>query len=191
MARILIFGGSFSPPTLAHEEIIRQCLALPDFSAVWVMPSGDRADKRIGVSVALRLEMLKIVQNAAFPNETRLLISDFELQLPTPSETARTAKALTAAYPEDEFWFVFGTDSYQDMPNWPDGARLQATLNMVVFGRGGAQPALRPGVIFLPLTGYHHISSSQTREAAKLAKGTAGLVSAAIQDYIGAHKLYA
>jgi nicotinic acid mononucleotide adenylyltransferase len=56
--KILLFGGSFSPPTLAHEAIIAACLDMKDFDEVWVMPSGDRADKVIAIQDEDRLKML-------------------------------------------------------------------------------------------------------------------------------------
>src|SRR6185369_6587064 len=100
--RIILYGGSFNPPTIAHEAILQACLALPGFDEVWVMPSRTREDKEITVSDANRLQMLSILQQYAFTGESRLKISDFELKLPAPTRTARTLPALAAAYPGTE-----------------------------------------------------------------------------------------
>ncbi|HSX33478.1 MAG TPA: nicotinate-nicotinamide nucleotide adenylyltransferase [Candidatus Saccharimonadales bacterium] len=190
MARILVFGGSFSPPTLAHEAIIGGCLALPGFAELWVMPSADRTDKQIGVSGQHRLAMLEAVQREIFHSDPRLRISDFELQLPAPSATARTVAALETTYPAHEFWFVFGTDSYYDMPHWPDGARLQATLKLVIINRGTEPLPSRPGIRPLRINGMTAISSTQTRQVLQAGADSDTLLSQPVQAYIHAHQLY-
>ena len=60
-SKVVVFGGSFSPPTLAHTEIIARCLAVPGVDEVWLVPSGSRTDKNIAVTAADQLAMLKIV----------------------------------------------------------------------------------------------------------------------------------
>ncbi len=189
MAHILLFGGSFSPPTLAHEAIIRACLALPDFDSVWVMPSGDRADKRMSATAKDRLMMLQLLRRETFHDTARLKISDFELRLPQPNDTSSTIAALTKTYPRHTFCYVFGTDAYYDMPNWPDGAALQSTLPMVVVGRGADLFPVAPHITPLVLPQHGHISSTSTR--AMVAAGhLEAFVSPAIADYIRSHRLY-
>src|SRR5688500_12607443 len=97
---ILVFGGSFSPPTLAHEEILRRCLSLPQFDEVWAMPSGDRLDKTIPAEDEDRLAMLEIVKTERFANNPRLHVSAFELELPQPTNTFDTLHWLRAQFPQ-------------------------------------------------------------------------------------------
>ena len=37
--RVAIFGGSFDPPHIGHEEIIKQSLAKLDIEALFVVPT--------------------------------------------------------------------------------------------------------------------------------------------------------
>ena len=183
--QILIFGGGFSPPTLAHEAIVRVCLALPEFDEVWTMPSGDRLDKQVAFRDAARMDMLRLARAASFANDPRLVVSDFELKLPRPSQTYSTVEALREAFPHAEFTFVFGADSYESMPSWPRGAELQESLSMVVFG--SARRNLPANVRYIQIIEYADISSTQARAALAKGKSLAGMVSPAIADYLAAN----
>jgi nicotinate-nucleotide adenylyltransferase len=186
---IAIFGGSFNPPTLAHEAIIRFCLALPQFEQVWVLPSGDRADKHMSAADDDRLQMLRLMQRDVFTGDPRLVISDFELRLPRPTETYQTAEALQRAYPGHSFTFIFGADAYQTMPMWKHGEELQANLSMLVFGRGTTEHFIAPNVdyyVFAKELG--DISSTVARQA--LAVGGTAPISQSVMAYIKRHGLY-
>lgn len=137
MNEVAIFGGTFDPPTKAHEAIIEACLTDPSFDQVWVMPSGDRVDKPFMLSEKTRFEMLQDLHTERFDSTTKLHVTDFELQLSRPTQTYSTVEALEEQYPENNFWFVFGADSYYDMPRWQEGKRLQATLGILLVPRAG------------------------------------------------------
>lgn len=180
--KILIFGGSFNPPTLAHEAIIAKCLKMPEFDQVWVMPSGSRSDKHITTSAKHRLTMLNIVKAERFLDSPRLLISDFELALPQPNTTYATVKKLKLSYPNDDFWFVFGGDAYRFMPSWPHGKELQKTLQIIVVSDTKAQHP----TIQLPKN-LSAISSTEVRGSAKALQSQ---VSPVVAQYVIANKLY-
>jgi nicotinate-nucleotide adenylyltransferase len=178
---IIIFGGTFDPPTLAHEAIIAACLQEKGIDEVWVMPSGQRPDKPQMRDDAERLALLRAVKETSFQNEPRLRISDFEMRLPQPTETTATVVALEESYPGYTFWFVFGADSYQDMPAWRGGIELQRRLHMIVVPRGPhALPAAGRRVrhISVPDTG---ISSTLVRQRLREGRTVTDLVSAGVQ----------
>lgn len=180
--KVLIFGGSFNPPTLAHEAIIAECLKLPGFDQVWVMPSGNRSDKHIGTPAKDRLAMLVIVKNKHFANNPRLIISDFELNLPEPTATFTTVKELTAAYPSTQFWFVIGGDSYRSMSVWPHGEELKKNLRIIVVSDKTTQHQT------LHLS--KELSVMSSTQARSSADALHAQVSPAVAEYALAHKLY-
>jgi len=100
---IAVFGGTFDPPTRAHEAIIESCLQRQDIDEVWLLPSGQRTDKNGMTSDDVRLAMLQHLQERVFLNDQRVVVSDFELQLPRPTQTWITAQALSDAYPSLHF----------------------------------------------------------------------------------------
>lgn len=135
---IAVYGGSFNPPTRAHEAIVKMCLDLPDVEEVWMMPSGDRMDKHFGLRDTDRLNMLSLMQEECFPDEARLRVSRFEMEYVTrPSQTYRTVSALGKRHPTHHFRYVFGLDAYLDMPRWQEGERLQQSLDVLVVPREG------------------------------------------------------
>jgi nicotinate-nucleotide adenylyltransferase len=183
--RIVIVGGSFSPPTQAHEAIIRACLELPQFDEVWLLPSGNRADKEISMPVDARLQMLEIVKSEVFKNDPRLKVSDFEIRLPRPTKTIATMQALHRARPDTDFWFAYGNDAYLDMPNWEDGATLRAQLKVIIFGSDIDSNLSADTVMTIPLPRtYDHVSSTLVRRALRDHQALDGLVSAPVARYL-------
>lgn len=190
VGKVLIFGGAFSPPTLAHEAIIAECLKLPGFDEVWLLPSNDRDDKTMSASAEHRLAMLNIMITSRFADEPRLGISEFELALPHETKTSKTVQALAKTHPDAQFWFVFGNDSYRDMPNWQGGLQLKSTLNLVVFG--DKKPAgLAAGAIFMGTPAeYSDVSSTLARQSLAHRNKAVGLVNDKVAQYAVAHNLY-
>lgn len=190
--KIIVFGGSFSPPTLAHEAIIRACLALSGFDAVWVMPSGDRRDKSMTASDTDRLAMLGLMKRGRFHSDPRLIISDFELRLQRPTATYQTVAALQQAYPEAVFWFALGADSYESMitPAWEHGEELRQSLNIIVVGRIGMTLPGRRGLLALPVDTHEGISSTVARARISSRRSAKGIVSEPVHRYIREHYLY-
>lgn len=189
MSEIVIFGGTFDPPTLAHEAIISSCLDRPDMDEVWVMPSGSRADKPSMLSDCVRLEMLDEMHAESFDLHERLVITEFEMKLPRPTQTADTVEALNRDCPEDNFWFVFGADSYKDMPAWKAGEELRRDLNMLIVPRAGIDMPPEGGNI-RHLKVDQPISSTIVREAILANKPIDGFVSSAIARYLEVNHCY-
>lgn len=131
---IAVFGGTFDPPTVAHEAIIDACIKRSDIDEVWLLPSGVRADKPGMQPDDLRIALLQLLETQS---EKPVRVSDFELTLPRPTKTYRTVEALKAAYPDHTFWFVFGADSYATMETWEQGEMLKKNLSMLLVKRLG------------------------------------------------------
>jgi len=180
MAVIAIFGGTFDPPTLAHELIIQACLDRTDIDEIWVMPSGKRADKPGMRSELSRLAMLYAVKTSSFSDSPRLKVTDFEMRLPTPSQTHKTVKLLREAYPEHSFWHVYGADSYHDMPSWRGGVELQQVLGFLLVPRVGYELPDKSMTIRHLFVEDIRISSTEVREKLKRGEDIGKLVSGAV-----------
>ena len=188
--KIIVFGGCFNPPTLAHQEIIEACLDLPDFHEIWLMPSASGYGKVISTTNKDRVAMLELVRHYQFNMDPKFVISDFELKSPNLEETCHTVSALHEEYKDNDFWFAFGADSYYDMPNWGQGEQLQSNLKMIIFERANMLPPNRTSVIPLSLASNGHLSSTMARRAAAQKSGLNNLVCPEVKEYIEQHKLY-
>jgi nicotinate-nucleotide adenylyltransferase len=189
--RILIFGGTFNPPTFAHEAIIRACLELPGFDEVWVMPSGDRVDKKMTVSEEHRLQLLGVMKRAAFADNPRLKISDFDLKLPRPTEMRDSLRELARVYPDTEFWFAYGGDSYRSMHTWLDADKFRPGLHAVVFTEQPL-PADTPAQVVqmhLPES-VQEVSSTEIRNTLANGGDASRWADKAVLAYCMNHRLY-
>lgn len=193
MKEIAIFGGTFDPPTLAHESIVSACLDRDDLDEVWLMPSGYRSDKPGMSSNAARLAMLNLVHAEVFQSEERLVVTDFEQLLPPPTQTYRTVQALEREYPDNRFWFVYGADAYQALAKWEHGPELQRSLGVLLVSRKGYErPPEGDNIRHLEVgLADHGISSSRFREAHGAEESTDHLINPAVMAYIRDQALYA
>jgi nicotinate-nucleotide adenylyltransferase len=137
----IIYGGAFNPPTLAHQAILQACIDYaekPSVDAdVWLMPSGDRTDKRIENSYANRLEMLRALTHDVVRRNVRVDIETMEIDQQERTETYETVLALQDKYPDRNMIWVFGSDSVNTMPEWDRGDWLVENLEMLVVERPG------------------------------------------------------
>ncbi len=192
MAEIAVFGGTFDPPTIAHQAIIEACNDHPLIDEVWVMPSRCRVDKRGMLPDQVRMAMVKLLINTYF-NDEPVIPSDFEFGLPAPTETWRTVASLQEMYSGNNFWFVWGADAYGSMDSWERGQYLKENLRMLVVARDGSElPAENERIrqIRAP-SGVQGISSTMIRQA--MAKGDdlpKGLIAPEILQYMCEHALY-
>lgn len=190
---IALFGGTFDPPTLAHEAIIDTILARKDIDELWVMPSASRQDKPDMTDEQTRLRMLQQLKKESFGDNPRLKISTFEIDLPYATETYRTYDALKRAYPDDTFMFVYGADSYADMPNWRNGKRLQRTMGMLLVDRVGYSLPDESATIrhlHVPAAIKLHTSSTDVRNAVGGGQDYSNLVSKSVATFIVSNDLY-
>lgn len=189
---VAIFGGTFDPPTRAHEAIVQACLDQSHIDEVWLMPSGQRTDKPGMTHVDTRLAMLELVITATFGDNPRLKICNLEMVMPQPTHTAQTHEALQQVYPDIHFWFVFGADSYHDMPNWEYGEELRREMAILVMDRTGFElPTETDGLRHLPILDLEHpISSTLVRQHAQTGNDVEPFVNQAVSDFIRQTALY-
>jgi nicotinate-nucleotide adenylyltransferase len=192
-SKVVVFGGSFSPPTLAHTEIIARCLAVPGVDEVWLVPSGSRTDKNIAVTAADQLAMLKIVVKNVCNADKRLRIVDTELKRGIATETYDTYQEFLRDYPETDFWFVYGSDSYATIRQWLNGDWLSSNLPVMLVPRNGAPlPAAAKHILHVPdlPDALAPISSTTVRHRVTQKEAISSLVPTAVADYIKAHSLF-
>lgn len=131
---ILIYGGSFSPPTIAHRFIIESVSSLNCFDQIWVMPCRDRVDKKPSSSEKDRLKMIEIMIAKCF-NRSKVCSSCFEYSIPAPSCTYLTFSTLSKAFPKHKFTHLIGEDSLENIYNWRYSKNLINDLNWLVVPR--------------------------------------------------------
>lgn len=189
MKEVILYGGAFNPPTVAHQAVLQACVnrAESNGAQVWVMPSGDREDKVIAASLQRRIQLSEaLLESVCNPGNIELRIEPYELESDSPTETFETQKALTDAYPQYEFTWVFGADSVATMPEWRGGNWLYKNIGMLVIPRVGYQlPTLPPRATVLPVETIP-TSSTAVRELMDRGEDVSHLVPRAVQRVLAA-----
>lgn len=193
MKRTGIFGGTFNPVHIGHLinlEFVRDHLELDQ---VLLIPAKEPVHKAINdnISPSQRLEMLKL----AIDGNSFFEASSLEIDRLEPSYTLYTIKDLKSVYPDDEFFLIIGSDSFNELDTWKSYAEILKSINIAVMKRPG-DPDLREDLTALsynviivdnPLI---EISSTHIRERIKSGKSIRYLVPGPVIEYIESRGLY-
>jgi nicotinate-nucleotide adenylyltransferase len=182
-----LFGGSFDPVHIGHLVVAE---AAADALGVRVrfLPAREQPFKQAAhiATPAQRVEMLEL----ATRDNPRFSVERVELELPPPSYTVVTLRALAAREPGNRFALLLGADAARDLPDWYEVESLPALADVVTFDRPGAarpQHRLVQQSIEVPA-----IDVSATAVRMRVARGQSirYLVPDAVRDYITSHGLY-
>ena len=127
-------GGAFNPIHYGHLRAAEEVRMKLGFEKILFIPSGNPPLKvRDLADVNHRYEMtrLSVDTNSFFD------ISDIECGVSRKSYTVETLATLGERYPDYEFFFILGHDSFLDIPVWYQPERLMELANFVVVSRPG------------------------------------------------------
>lgn len=210
--RIGLLGGTFNPVHCGHLHIAEEVRKFCRLDEVWLIPTWRPPHKQLAedVSFAHRLAMVQ----AALAGHENFRTCAIEGERGGKSYSVETLQELTRRYPEDEFFFIMGLDSFQEIGLWKDYPRLFEFAHIVVTARPGYTGTLQE---LLPVaiadrfcydaefkklrcnTGFsvfavthtcRDISSTEVRRLVAEGRDVSGMVPATVAQYIKAHGLY-
>lgn len=182
-----LFGGSFDPVHTGHlivAEVAAEALGV----RVRLLPAREQPFKRAahGASPEQRVDMLRL----AVAGNPRLAVEAIELELPAPSYTVRTLRALAEREPGNRFTLLLGADAAGELAAWHEAEAIPGLAEVVVFARPGSSipssPAIRR-VIEVPAV---DISATVVRQRVAAGRSIRYFVPEAVREYIVAHGLY-
>lgn len=136
---IAIYGGAFDPPHKSHIKIIKSLQAIDFIDEVWLLPCGDRNDKKLLLSKIARFDLMKKI----FQNDKKVCVSDFEIEMSLKHkrmiETYELLSLLKQAYHQTKFHFVIGGDILHTIDSWGRAKELKEQFDFIVFNRKGYQ----------------------------------------------------
>ena len=122
MSRIGIFGGSFDPIHLGHVGVAERAMAEHSLDRVLVVPAAVCPFKTAnGPQMDDDLRWRMVV--AACEGHPGLEPCDIELRRGGVSYTIDTVRAVAAANPGAELFFIVGEDSVPGLPKWRNWIR--------------------------------------------------------------------
>ena len=167
--KIGIYGGSFNPVHFGHVGLAKWVIENTDLDELWLLVSPNNPLKPAGM-LAPEQERLEAVRQA-IQDIHGLVASDFEFNLPRPSYTANTLRALQQAYPQHEFTLVIGEDNIAIFDKWREYEYILNNFRVFVYPRRGSysisnfkfQISNAKNVIFLADAPTFDISSTELR----------------------------
>jgi nicotinate-nucleotide adenylyltransferase len=211
--KIGILGGTFNPVHIAHLRIAEEVRDRFNLDRVLFMPAATPPHKPLAgdLPFALRRQMVKL----AIAGNPFFTVSDIEGKREGKSYSIDTIHALKAEYPDDELFFVIGSDSFLDIGTWRSYEAIFALCNIVVVERPAA--VVLSICSSLPLEVLHdfsfheaekrlvhhsghsvyymkgiplNISSSAIRRLVQLGQSISYLVPEEVEHFIKEHRLY-
>lgn len=114
--KVGILGGTFDPIHNAHIKIAQEALKQFELDKILIMPTPypPHKDKERIASNFHRANMVKL----AISPFDRIEFSDFELNSHDVTYTADTLHMLKELHPENEYYFILGSDSIASFMSW-------------------------------------------------------------------------
>lgn len=146
--RLGLFGGTFNPIHIGHQQAALEVLTRFDLSRICFIPSALPPHKsRKGLATATdRYEMVRL----AIADHPLLSVSDVELQRPGTSYTIDTIEHFKAQMDaQGRIYFILGIDAFLEINTWKSFRNLLAQSAFIVMSRpqgGSAAGALASAV---------------------------------------------
>lgn len=129
--KICFFGGTFNPVHNGHVRLLENAKEYFDFDKIIVIPTNIPPHKEVVFSVSDddRLNMCKLAFNGIAE------VSDYEMVENTVSYTINTMYHFKEIYPDDEFYFLMGSDMLFMFEKWKNYKELISLISVVVASR--------------------------------------------------------
>lgn len=198
--KIIVFGGTFSPPHLGHQLMVEQVLSTTldknvVFDQLWLLPVGQHSFVKQFVDRKHRLVMLDLMKQSIYEQNPNLfgkiITENYELERDEESQTFNTLEALAKKHPEHQFSFLIGSDNLEKFHLWHDYELMLSKYPFYVYPR--ANFALKPlyeGMIALDGFPKMQVSSTQVREAFVNKTSPSNLLDDKVIKYIKENKLF-
>lgn len=198
--RIGVYGGTFDPVHLGHLLLAESCREQCRLDRVIFIPAGVPPHKQGRELTAgpLRAEMLEL----AIAGHAEFSVDRSEIKRSGPSYTVETLRGLRQDCPDDELFFLMGTDSLAEFSLWKEPREIASLASLIVVNRGpharleleslipllGAESVARLTQVTMPGI---DISASEIRRRAHAGLSLRYLVPRAVDRFIIEHRVYA
>lgn len=131
---IAIFGGSFDPPHIAHENIVNEVIENINVDKLFVVPTYLSPFKdKYHLEPKERFELLTTL----FEADEKVEVTDFEIKQNRAVPTIETVEYFNKKYTPKNIYLIIGADNLQSIHLWNNFERLQELVKFIVISREG------------------------------------------------------
>ncbi len=160
LMNIAIFGGSFDPPHIGHQEIIQKAIAKLDIDMLFVVPTFLNPFKESFFAPAkVRYKWVKKMTQ----EYKKVKVLSYEIEQNHPVSTIETINYLLQNYDLEKIYLIIGADNVSTLHKWKDYEKLLRLVNFVVATREGIKIPKNLQKLDIHVT----ISSTKLREKIK------------------------
>jgi nicotinate-nucleotide adenylyltransferase len=188
---IVVFGGAFNPPTIAHKQIYFYVKKRLDVKEFIYLPVSSLYTKRSLASNFHRLQML-MMMTKGLPG---VKVSSMELDDPEYRGTYQSLVRIQESHPEEIVAFIIGADNLPKLDKWINIKGLLSEFKFIVINRNHTD--IRQVIEDDPLLRDYHDSFITLPDfdipvSSTAFRGTLnpGDVTTEVYDYIMVHELY-
>ena len=184
--KICLIGGTFDPIHLGHTYIAEKCYRGLGMDKVIFLPCKQSPHKLTKENAPdhHRLEMCKLAVFSLPWAE----VDEYDLTIPPPSYSWRTAEVMQKKYPDAELYWLMGSDQWQAILHWDRPLYLANLVNFIVISRG-IEPENIDDLSFIHINGCHSSSATYIRNKPSSAQTRAWL-NPTVLAYIQEHHVY-
>lgn len=181
--KIGLYFGSFNPVHIGHLIIANHVLNETDLDKIWFVVSPQNPLKQ-NTSLLNEYDRLHLLRTA-IEDDPRMKVSDIEFYLPKPSYTINTLTYLNEKYPEQDFFLIMGSDSFQNIDKWKNYETIIKNYKIYVYKRKGfdLKNNISEGIKLLDAP-MLEISATRIRQLVKQGKSIRYMVPEKIREEI-------
>lgn len=129
-----LFGGTFDPVHKGHVSSALSVYHEFKLDRILFIPSKIPVHKEhVSAPADDRCAMIQIaVRSYPFFELSRI-----EIDRRTPSFSVITVDEISGMYPDDELFFIIGTDAFNGLPSWREPEKVMEKVRFIVMTRGG------------------------------------------------------
>ena len=198
MKKIGLYFGTFNPLHVGHLIIANYMADYTELDEVWlvVSPQNPLKKKETLLKDHHRLSLVRI----ALEDNTKLMASNIEFDLPIPSYTINTLVHLKEKYETYEFHLIMGEDNLRSFHKWKNQEEIINNHKIFVYPRVLTEQEMEDNSI--EFSSFNHsnvircqapimkISSSFIRKAIKNGKDVRYLLTPEVFKYVDEMNFY-
>ena len=133
--RLGLLGGTFNPPHIGHLVCAQEALLAFGLERVLLVPAGVPPHKQVEGDPGPEHRVAMCA--AAVAGDERLAVSRADVDRDGPAYTVELLRALRAASPGDELYFIVGGDMAHSLPTWRKPEEVLSLATLAVAEREG------------------------------------------------------